>query len=77
MTSDHIVQGAVTTASAVSEGSRYPRTRRIRFPFGEGTKYFVNDDIIFSHFLANLSGSFPPGEELFIRSVRRFADEIS
>ncbi|AFJ35178.1 MULTISPECIES: metal-dependent hydrolase [Mycobacterium] len=77
MTSDHIVQEAVTTASAVSEGSRYPRTRRIRFPFGEGTKYFVNDDIIFSHFLANLSGSFPPGEELFIRSVRRFADEIS
>ncbi|WP_225341392.1 metal-dependent hydrolase, partial [Mycobacterium sp. WUMAC-067] len=26
---------------------------------------------------ANLSGSFPPGEELFIRSVRRFADEIA
>ncbi|ETZ40639.1 putative metal-dependent hydrolase family protein [Mycobacterium intracellulare MIN_052511_1280] len=37
----------------------------------------MDDDIIFSHFLANLSGSFPPGEELFIRSVRRFADEIA
>ncbi|WP_236741257.1 metal-dependent hydrolase, partial [Mycobacteroides abscessus] len=67
----------MTTASAVSEGSRYPRTRRIRFPFGEGSKYFFDDDIAFSHLWANLSGSFPPGEELFIRSVRRFADEIS
>ncbi|EFG80091.1 hypothetical protein HMPREF0591_0017, partial [Mycobacterium parascrofulaceum ATCC BAA-614] len=43
MTSDHIVQEAATTANAVSEGSRYPTTRRIRFPFAQGSKYFVND----------------------------------
>lgn len=65
--------------TAASAGSRYPRTRRISFPFGGdgGThgKYFVNDDIVFSHFVANLSGAFPSGEELFIRSVRRFSDE--
>ncbi|MGH3555300.1 MAG: metal-dependent hydrolase, partial [Mycobacterium sp.] len=28
-------------------------------------------------FVAGLSGSFPPGEEAFIRSVRRFADRIT
>ncbi|GAB4990111.1 hypothetical protein MAHJHV58_21260 [Mycobacterium avium subsp. hominissuis] len=44
---------------------------------GRAATIIVDDDIIFSHFLANLSGSFPPGEELFIRSVRRFADEIA
>ncbi|QCR79329.1 metal-dependent hydrolase [Mycobacterium avium subsp. hominissuis] len=46
--------------------------RRRRHTHG---KYFVNDDIVFSHFVANLSGAFPSGEELFIRSVRRFSDE--
>ncbi|MGH3521878.1 MAG: metal-dependent hydrolase [Mycobacterium sp.] len=58
----------------------YPKTRRIRFRFGQDDSYgtyFVNDDIVFSHFVAGLSGSFPPGEEAFIRSVRRFADRIT
>lgn len=75
--SEHAAQGAVEVAKTSRPESRHPKTRRIRFPFGAGSKYFVNDDIIFSHFVANLSGSFPPGEELFIRSVRRFADEIT
>ncbi|WP_232526908.1 metal-dependent hydrolase [Mycobacterium intracellulare] len=44
---------------------------------GEGSKYFFDDDITFSQLWANLSRSFPPGEELFIRSVHRFADEIT
>ncbi|MBJ8339079.1 metal-dependent hydrolase [Antrihabitans sp. YC3-6] len=58
----------------------YPKTRRIRFRFGEqsaAAKYFVNNDPVFSHFVAGLSASFPPGEESFIRSVRRFADQIT
>ena len=57
----------------------YPRTRRIRFRFNEeaGRKYFVAGDMVFSHFVAGLSGAFPPGEEGFIRSVRRFADRIT
>lgn len=67
---------SATTGQAIS----YPRTRRIHFRFGEdqtyGT-YFVNDDIVFSHFVAGLSASFPPGEESFIRSVRRLADRIT
>jgi predicted metal-dependent hydrolase len=58
----------------------YPKTRRIRFRFGDdGTpsKYFVDGDMVYSHFVAGLSGGFPPGEEGFIRSVRRYADRIT
>jgi len=70
------------TAPDVGSGAArasYPRTRRVRFRFADGPigKYFVDDDIVFSHFVAGLSGGFPPGEESFIRSVRRFADQIS
>ncbi len=77
VSSGRAVHGVTTAAEAMNVRSAYPRTRRIRFPFGEGSKYFVNNDMVFSHFVANLSGAFPPGEELFIRSVRRFADEIT
>lgn len=72
--------GAVAVADAPAVTSSYPKTRRIRFRFGadDGSgKYFVDDDIVFSHFVAGLSGGFPPGEESFIRSVRRFADQIT
>lgn len=62
----------------------YPRTRRIRFRFDDGFdhsggygKYFADDDMVLSHFLAGLSGGFPAGEESFIRSVRRFADRVT
>ncbi|MEB3031996.1 metal-dependent hydrolase [[Mycobacterium] nativiensis] len=58
----------------------YPKVRRIRFPFGDPTPinhHFVEGDIAFSHFIAVLSAAFPPGEESFIRSVRRFADQVT
>ena len=58
----------------------YPKTRRIRFEFGRGCaagKYFIADDMVFSHFVAGLSGVFPPGEESFIRSVRRVAHRVT
>jgi predicted metal-dependent hydrolase len=57
-----------------------PKTRRIRFWFGEKDplgKYFADDNIVLSHFVAGLSGVFPPGEDSFIRSVRRVADRIT
>ncbi|MEZ0367239.1 metal-dependent hydrolase [Mycobacterium sp. pUA109] len=60
--------------------SSYPRARRIKFRFnddGAEDKYFVDGDMAFSHFIAGLSAIFPPGEESFIRSVRRFADQIT
>lgn len=69
--------GGVGVAEAPAVEPRYPKTRLIRFPFGQENKYFFDDDLVFSHMWANLSGSFPPGEELFIRSVRRFADQIT
>jgi len=63
-----------------SPAAVYPKTRRIRFHFGDdgkAHKYFVEDDIVYSHFVAGLSGGFPPGEEGFIRSVRKFSDQIT
>jgi uncharacterized protein len=60
--------------------SPYPKVRRIRFRFGDPqpmNHYFVEGDIAFSHFVAVLSAAFPPGEESFIRAVRRFADRVS
>ncbi|RDI60603.1 metal-dependent hydrolase [Nocardia pseudobrasiliensis] len=58
----------------------YPKARRIAFRFdrpASAGRYFVENDMVYSHFVAGLSGGFPPGEESFIRSVRRFADQIT
>ncbi|BBN46480.1 hypothetical protein MINTM008_09730 [Mycobacterium intracellulare] len=68
-----------TAAEKVAE-STYPKARRIRFWFGDPEPmdhHFVEGNIVFSHLVALLSGVFPPGEELFIRSVRRFADQMT
>src|SRR5689334_14450873 len=57
----------------------YPKVRRMRFRFGEPepmSHHFVQDDIPLTHLIALLSGAFPPGEESFIRSVRKFSAEI-
>ncbi|WP_330182998.1 metal-dependent hydrolase [Nocardia sp. NBC_01503] len=67
----------MTIAPAVST---YPKARRIRFRFDQhdsNDKYFVDGDMVFSHFVAGLSGGFPPGEESFIRSVRRVAERVT
>lgn len=80
MTSEQVKRAKAASVARTAAPSGYPATRRIRFQFGDsdaGGKYFVNDDIVFSHFVAGLSGGFPPGEEAFIRSVRRFADQIT
>ncbi|MFI1917450.1 metal-dependent hydrolase [Nocardia sp. NPDC020380] len=58
----------------------YPKVRRMRFRFGQPEPMqhrFVQDDIPLTHLIAVLSGAFPPGEESFIRSVRKFSDEIT
>jgi predicted metal-dependent hydrolase len=58
----------------------FPKVRRVRFRFGETEpieRYTANNNIVFSHLLAMLSFSFPPGEDSFIRAVRRFSDEIT
>src|SRR5882757_9462849 len=63
-----------------NELENYPKTRRMRFRFdddGAVNRYFVDGNIVYSHFVAGLSAGFPPGEEGFIRSVRRFVDRIT
>ncbi|GAB2444655.1 metal-dependent hydrolase [Nocardia tengchongensis] len=57
----------------------YPRARRIKFRFDRASndKYFVENDMVYSHFVAGMSGGFPAGEESFIRSVRRVADRVT
>lgn len=71
---------AMTATNAKVAQAQYPKVRRIRFRFGEPqpmNHHFVEGDIVFSHLVAVLSAGFPPGEESFIRSVRRFADRVT
>lgn len=66
--------------ATATNGSAYPKVRRIRFRFREPERmphYLVEDDIVLSHLVALLSAIFPPGEESFIRSVRRFTDRVT
>ncbi|HEU0191589.1 MAG TPA: metal-dependent hydrolase [Mycobacterium sp.] len=69
-----------TNGSSVPANVPAPPVRRVRFRFGDPKPmrhFFVDGDIAFSHLVAMLSAVFPPGEESFIRSVRRFSDEIT
>ncbi len=69
-----------TLADGRVSASTSPKVRRVRFRFGEPepmTHYFVEGNIVLSHLVAILSAVFPPGEESFIRSVRRFSDRVS
>ncbi|QZA08557.1 metal-dependent hydrolase [Mycolicibacter heraklionensis] len=69
-----------TVTQAAAPAPPYPKVRRIKFHFGEPqpmNHHFVEGDIVFSHLVAMLSAVFPPGEESFIRSVRRFADRVT
>lgn len=75
------VLSVMTTAQvAVKPVAGAPKVRRIKFPFADPQatdRHFMRNDIAFSHFVAVLSGGFPPGEEGFIRSVRKYADSIT
>jgi len=54
-------------------------TRRISFEeaLTDLPKHFAADgDLILSHLAAALSGLFPDGEDFFVRSVRRFRDQV-
>jgi len=55
-------------------------TRRISFDksFENVPKYFASDgDLIMSHVIVSLSSVFPDGEDFFVRSVRKFRDQVS
>jgi predicted metal-dependent hydrolase len=73
-------QPATTTTNGKVPAGAYPKVRRMKFRFGQPepmTHHFVEGNIAFSHLVAILSGGFPPGEESFIRSVRRFSNRIT
>lgn len=56
-----------------------PTVRRMKFGFGaqpDANRYFADGSMVFSHLVAILSAIFPPGEEIFVRSVRRYVDVI-
>ncbi|MCV7384174.1 metal-dependent hydrolase [Mycolicibacter longobardus] len=57
----------------------YPTVRRMKFGFDAQpatTRYFADGSIVFSHLVAILSAIFPPGEDIFVRSVRRYTEVI-
>ncbi|WP_235663965.1 metal-dependent hydrolase [Mycolicibacter terrae] len=56
-----------------------PTVRRMKFGFAahpDANRYFADGSIVFSHLVAILSAIFPPGEDIFVRSVRRYVDVI-
>ena len=73
------MQQAARHANGSPVRGGYPPVRRMRFRFERPPmkRHFVEGDIAMSHLTALLSSLFPPGEESFIRSVRRFADRIT
>jgi predicted metal-dependent hydrolase len=55
-------------------------TRRISFEEALQTvprHFAAEEDLILSHIAASLSAVFPDGEDFFVRSVRRFRDQIT
>jgi predicted metal-dependent hydrolase len=58
---------------------RTVRTRRISFAYPPASldRHYVNGDLVMSHVVSVLSAMFPPGEDFFVRAVKRFADEVT
>ena len=72
----------IDTAPTTTSQARSPKvpTRRISFEesLQDMPRHFADGgDLILSHLAATLSGLFPDGEDFFVRSVRRFRDEVS
>ncbi|MHB8681757.1 MAG: metal-dependent hydrolase [Acidimicrobiales bacterium] len=66
--------------STPTAGERTIPTRRISFEesLQDLPRYFAEDgDLISCHVIAGLSAVFPDGEEYFVRSVRRFRDQVT
>ncbi|MGV9668469.1 metal-dependent hydrolase [Nocardia niigatensis] len=55
------------------------RVRRVRFSYPTGSlrQHYVDGDLVMSHVMAYLSSTFPEGEDFFVRSVRRYADQVT
>ena len=71
MTADH--------GYSAQPGHPAVHARRIHFnyPVASLERHFVQGDLVMSHVIAHLSATFPEGEDFFVRSVRRYADQIT
>src|SRR3954453_12422717 len=58
---------------------RSVRTRRIAFAYPPTSldRHYVNGDLVMSHVVSVLSAMFPPGEDFFVRSVKRHAGQVT
>lgn len=66
--------------SMPSQSDRKVPTRRMSFEesLHDVPRHFATDgDLVLSHVAAALSSVFPDGEDYFVRSVRRFRDQVS
>ena len=66
-------------AAPQSVPHRSVRTRRIAFAYPPASldRHYVNGDLVMSHVVSVLSAMFPPGEDFFVRSVKRHADQVT
>ncbi len=53
------------------------KVRNVSFAFDQVQKHWVLDNPIMTHFVNSMHIVFPDGEKFFIRSVRRFAKEVT
>ncbi|WP_046301833.1 metal-dependent hydrolase [Mycobacterium sp. UM_Kg27] len=65
------------TANENRQPAVQPRRIRFNYPVAALDRHFVQGDLVMSHLIAHLSAVFPEGEDFFIRSVRRYADQIT
>lgn len=49
--------------------------RKKGFDFSNSPKYYYKDSKLITHFFNALSATFPPGEEFFVRAVRRYRNQ--
>ena len=57
---------------------RTVKARRVDYAYGDGVeRHFAGGDLLLSHLTALSSATFPEGEDFFVRSVRRYRDEIT
>ena len=66
--------------SETTDRGRTIPTRRVSFEqsIEDLPRHFAEDgDLVVSHVIAALSSVFPDGEEFFVRSVRRFRDQVT
>jgi len=75
-----MVRVTQSTIPPQASSDRAVPTRRISFadPLADLPKHFAHDgNLILSHLAAALSSVFPDGEDFFVRSVRRYRDQVT